>query len=332
MHKVTLMNGRTFHVASDQTILAAATVAQIAIPYSCKTGRCGACKVKVLEGITSPTYSETGLNEREKQNDWILSCIRTIQSDVKLEIDDLDHVEMPQKKILPCKIFDIKRLSDTLIQVFLKIPPTSIFDFLPGQYIDIIGIHGIRRSYSIAKKWVEENILELHIRFVENGAFSNYWFNVAKPNDVLRIYGPQGTFYLRDTSEVDLIFLATGTGIAPILAMLDALELTSINSSPKSVTLLWGCRKQSDIYIAQNVFSNISTFIPVLSRPDDDWTGRKGYVQNILMDLTPSFANCRVYACGSPDMIGGARELLLEAGLPGRHFYYDAFVCSDPTQ
>ena len=143
-----------------------------------------------------------------------------------------------------------------------------------------------------------------------------------------RLRGPLGTFFLRDVAGVDLVFLATGTGIAPIKAILESLPGLQPDQRPGSVTVLWGGRVASDLYLDIGSIPGEHRFIPVLSRAGDDWAGARGHVQDVLLGLRPDLGNTAVYACGSDAMIHGARDALLRAGLPERRFHSDAFVCS----
>jgi CDP-4-dehydro-6-deoxyglucose reductase len=174
--------------------------------------------------------------------------------------------------------------------------------------------------------------MELHIRAVEGGAMSHYWFGQAKPNDLLRFHGPLGTFFLRDVSGLDLVFLATGTGIAPVKAMLEGLAGVSPEMHPRSISVYWGGRKNEDLYWDPRPSHPNVNYIPVLSRADAEWEGRRGYVQNVLMDDRLDLSQAVVYACGSNQMITDARGLLVKNGLSGHRFYSDAFVCSSITE
>ena len=211
MPTISLGSGAEFEASVGSLILDAAEKSKVTLPYSCKTGRCSTCKCKVISGKTRALHPETGLTEQEKAEGWILSCVRAVETDVHLEVDDLGGIALPAHKTWPCRISEIKPLAPDVVRVLLRLPATADFRFIPGQYIDVIGLNGIRRSYSLANATFADKLIELHIRAVEGGAMSNYWFNHAKPNDLLRLNGPLGTFFLREMAGLDLIFLATGT-------------------------------------------------------------------------------------------------------------------------
>lgn len=328
MALITLGSGKSFHAFDPVSIFEAATKSNISLPYSCKTGRCSTCRCRVISGITRALHPETGLSEQEKTEGWILSCVRTVETDVQIQIDDLSGVELPAPKTLPCRISEIKPLATDVVRVLLRLPPAADFEFIPGQYIDLIGPNGIRRSYSIANVNSAEKVIELHIRDVRGGTMSDYLFRHAKPNDLLRLNGPLGTFFLRETKDLDLIFLATGTGIAPVKAMLESIPFLHASKTPRSVTVLWGAREHDDHYFNVANLPLPHIYIPVLSRPSSGWDGVKGYVQDALLARKPDLSNAAVYACGSNVMIQSARALLIEKGLHPNSFYSDAFVSS----
>ncbi len=250
-------------------------------------------------------------------------------SNLQIEVEELPSFSLPKARTLPCRIRQIDRLAPDVMRIFLGLPPASDFSFLAGQYIDVIAPQGgIRRSYSLACSAVKENQLELHVRKVANGAMSEYWFSHAKVGDLLRLHGPLGTFFFRDLSNVDLVFLATGTGIAPVKAMVESLVSSPPENQPRSVSIYWGGRKKEDIYLDLSPLTMGINYQPVLSRETDDWYGARGYIQNVLAQSCSNFGNTAVYACGSDTMIQSARKMLIERGLPERRFYSDAFVCS----
>ena len=322
-----LASGKSFESPNDVSLLNAAAMAGLSFPYSCKTGRCSTCRWKVISGETIELADEAGLTETEKAQGWILSCVRAARSNLVLEAEDLSGVVLPPSKIHPCRINSLEKLAADVIKVVLRLPPGAGFDFIAGQYVDVIGPGGLRRSYSIANAPRPDSLLELHIRAVDHGAMSDYWFNHAAVNDLLRLHGPQGTFVLSDIAGRELIFLATGTGIAPVKSMLESLPCLLAEQVPKSVTVIWGGRKRSDLYLDLRAMVRHHVFIPVLSRETPS-QGERGYVQDAMLRIKADLSNCTVYACGSATMIQSAKATLTDAGLPGHHFHADAFVCS----
>jgi len=328
MPYVTLANARKFVAANDKTILLEANANGIALEYSCRTGRCGVCKAQVVRGETHPLRAEEALTPEELQTGVILTCCRAADTDVDLDIEDLGRLAEITTKTVPCRIDSLERLAPDVIQVTLRLPPTSKLNYLSGQYVDVIW-QGARRSYSIANAPRADGKLILQIRQVEQGLLSRYWFKEAKVNDLLRLEGPLGTFCLRTVEPSNLVFLATGTGIAPVKAMLEELATSPEPTFGKSIHIYWGGRSAHDIYW-QVKFNTLNfKFIPVLSRPSPDWDGRCGYVQQALLEDAVDLTDAVVYACGSAEMIHSARKQLTDAGLHPKKFFSDAFVSSN---
>jgi CDP-4-dehydro-6-deoxyglucose reductase len=328
MSLISTLNGKHFKAESNETLLDAALRANVILEHSCKTGRCGSCKTKVAVGSTMAIMDESGLTLREKLSGWILTCARSAVDDVQLSVEDLGDFQLSPPKTYPCRIQSLEKLAPDVLKVVLRLPPQQQFAYLPGQYVDMIGPGGMRRSYSMANALSAEKCIELHIRQVPDGAMSQYWFEQAKPNDLLRLNGPLGTFFLRDVAGLDLVFLATGTGIAPVKAMLEGLARVAEHSRPRSITVYWGGRTAQDLYWNPVATSVEHRFIPALSRPDAGWAGVRGHVHQALMTDKPLLSQTVVYACGSDAMIHSARQVLTAAGLPERRFHSDAFVPS----
>ena len=328
MLQIQTIFGKTFPQADGQTVLDAAAKAGISLPYSCKTGRCSTCKCKVLSGQSTALVDELGLTSDEKAQGFILSCVRSASTDMVVEVEDLGDQIIPEVKTLPARISSLEKLASDVLSVKLRFPPNTPLTYLAGQYIDVIGPGGLRRSYSVANAPAADNQLQLHIRAVQNGAMSDYWFNQAKANDLVRINGPLGSFFMRPLAGLHMVFLATGTGIAPVKAMLEQLASTPAMDQPLSVTVYWGGREPQDLYANPSQWHPTLRYVPVLSRAPDAWTGTRGHVQKALLGDVPDLTHTVVYACGSDAMIQSANAELIQAGLPDKRFYSDAFVPS----
>jgi len=328
MYAITTSSGKSFGARLDESLLDAALRQQVVLGYSCRTGRCSSCKGFVLTGETTAVRDELGLSADERAQGYILTCVRRASGPVHLQIDDLGDVALPEAKTLPCRIHTIDKLAPDVLRVVLRLPPASPLRFLPGQYIDVIGAAGLRRSYSLANAPRADGLLELHVREVADGAMSRYWFHEAKSNDLLRLRGPLGTFFLRRAPGKHLVFLATGTGIAPVKSIIESLPGLGPEISPLSVTVVWGGRLVEDLYWQPPSELAFVRWVPVLSRADARWPGARGHVQNTLLAERPDLANTLVYACGSDAMIHSASAQLQSAGLPAVQFHSDAFVCS----
>jgi len=325
MFLIKLKNNKTFTCDKDSTIFEAAKKSNIVLEHSCLSSRCRSCVVKVLSGKTINKEEELVLTEEDKNSNFVLSCNAKPLSDIELDIEDLGETILFDKKIIPSKISVIEKLTDDVIKVVLRLPPNSNFNFNSGQYVNIIK-GNLTRSYSIANCSGHKNQLEFFIKNYENGLMSAYFFKEAKINDLLRLEGPIGTFFLRDSSFKNIVFLATGTGIAPIKSILEELDKSHGQYQNKFFWVIVGARCQEDLLWEPKLKNLYFKYIPVLSRQDNGWDGAKGYVQDIVLKEQIDLENTQVYACGSNDMINSAKELFFKNNLKEKNFFSDAFV------
>lgn len=330
MFQITLKNGKSFTCDSNTTIFEAAKCNGITLEHSCLSARCRSCAVRIEEGTTKNQLQELVLSSYEKSNKWILSCNAIPTSNVVLDIEDLGEIQIFEKRIIPVKIQSIIQLNESVIEVILRLPPNSNFGYNSGQYVNITK-GDITRSYSVANAYEKNGKLTFFIKKYDNGLMSNYWFNKAKLNDLLRIEGPFGSFFLRESEMENVVFLATGTGVAPLKSILEGLVKSLKQYQNKKIWLFVGARYESDLFWDPSEFTTSQNlkYIPVLSRPSKEWIGEKGYVQNIVIKYNIPLAKAQVYACGSNNMIEAAKKLLTEKGLNNAHFFSDAFVQSN---
>ena len=321
-------SGHKFTVEAGQTVLSAALDAGFALPYGCRNGACGACKGKVLEGEVEHGDIQPGsLSDDDRHRGLALFCSAKPKTDLVIEVKEVGAAKDITVKTLPCRIERMEKLAEDVMQIFLKLPASERLQFLPGQYIDFLLKDGKRRSFSLANAPEEDALLELHIRHVAGGEFTEHVFNTMQVKDIMRINGPLGSFFLRE-SDKPAILLATGTGFAPIKSMLNH---AFHHESDRQFVLYWGARNLPDMYMAnvasewQQKHGNFS-FIPVLSQAGGDWAGRTGYVQDaVLADFT-DLSGYQVYACGSPAMIEATHKTCIGQGLPEEEFFSDAFA------
>lgn len=329
MPSITLNTGRSFIADPTVSLLDAARNAGIALEYSCRTGRCGVCKAPLVSGDTVLLRSEDeSLSAVEAESGLILTCCRAATSDVELDIEPLDRLNGLETKTMPARIVSIERLAPEIVRVVLKTPPASPMRFLPGQYIDVI-VGDARRSYSLANAPRADGRLELIIKRYPGGQLSAYWFERAAPNDLVRIEGPFGTFFLRDEAPTDIVFLATGTGIAPVKALLEELAADPERAARHRLRVFWGNREPENFCWDPVILGLDIGFHHLLSGNDAGWGGKRGYVHRAAIDDGIDPEDTVVYACGSNAMIASARDLLTSLGLPVRRFFSDAFVSSN---
>lgn len=324
MFRIELKNNKYFSCEETDTILIGAQKENTNLNYSCQTGRCQSCKAKVIRGTSVAGAEEIGLSEENKNEGYILTCVRKPTSDLILDIEDLSDYKLEPIKTLPSKINKITRILPDVIELELRIPPQSAFKYLSGQYINFIK-GDYKRSYSIANCEEAANLV-FFIKKYPGGLFSNYLFDEAKVNDLLRIEGPLGTFFFRNTDKKNIIFLATGTGIAPVKAILEQMDCDSSGLLNKNIYLFFGGRSLEDLFWKPE-FSTIKVnFIPVLSQNAPDWNGSVGYIQDIVLSKSINLSDAVVYACGSEKMINDSNKILIQNGLAEDSFYSDAFV------
>jgi CDP-4-dehydro-6-deoxyglucose reductase len=326
-------SGHNFVAESDETILEAALRQGLTMPYGCRDGACGACKGKVLSGTVDHGKSQAhALSDAEKADGITLFCCAKAQSDLKLECKQVGAATDIPVKTLPSRIEKMERLAPDVIDMHLRLPANERLQFLAGQYIDILLKNGKKRSFSLANAPHDDALLQLHIRHVPGGLFTDQVFSTMKVRDILRFNGPHGSFYLREDSKKPMIFLAGGTGFAPIKALV---EHAIAENCTRPIHIYWGAKARVDLYMPDlpeqwaAAHANIE-FVPVLAElaADDAWTGRTGLVHQSVTVDHQNLSDFQVYACGSPGMIDAAKRDFLAAGLPEEEFFADAFTFS----
>lgn len=328
-------SNHTFEAQSDDTVLEAALREGHVLAYSCRNGACGTCKGKVLEGaVDYGVYQAETLTDADKQQGLALFCQARPQSDLVIECREINAVKDVPVRTLPCRVHDMEKLAPDVMRIQLKLPANERLQFLAGQYLDILMRGGMRRSLSMANPPHDDQLLELHLRNY-GGPFSQHVFDKMKTKDILRFEGPLGTFFLREDSAKPIIFVASGTGFAPIKAMI---ENALHKGLTRPMTLYWGGRRKADLYLTELAQSwardHGIAYVPVLSEalPEDNWTGRAGFVHRSVMEDFPDLANYQVYACGTPLMVDAARrDFTAACGLPEAEFYSDSFTPATPA-
>ena len=332
-------SGHTFTVAAGETLLEAALRQAIGLPYGCRNGACGACKGVLRSGqLEYGDYQERALHPSEKAAGKALTCCTQPLTDIVFEVRELTGAKDLAIRTMPCRVERIEKPAEDVAILYLKLPTNERLQFLAGQYIDILLKEGKRRSFSLANAPHDDKLLQLHVRKTPGGAFSQYVFDEMKERTILRFEGPLGTFFLREDSDKPIVFVAGGTGFAPIKAII---EHALHHGLDRPMVLYWGVRSLKDLYLAElpsqwQRDNGSFTFIPVLSDPvpGDAWTGRTGLVHQAVLDDFDDLSGYQVYACGAPGMTDIARKTFVEVrGLPDDEFYCDAFTPSvDPKK
>ena len=331
-----LPSGRSFEADAGETMLAAGIRQGVGLPYGCKDGACGSCKCKKLSGtVVHGPHQEKALSAQEEADGYVLTCCGTATSDVVLESRQVTHAGAFPIKKMPARVALLEKLSPDVVRLKLQLPANDIIQYHAGQYVEFILRDGARRSYSMANAphTLVENgapMIDLHIRHMPGGKFTDHVFGAMKEKEILRIEGPYGSFHLQESPK-PIVLLASGTGFAPIKAIIEHMQFMGIT---REAVLYWGGRRPHDLYMNDWVQARCAempnlTYVPVVSDalPEDGWSGRTGFVHLAVLQDFADLSGHQVYACGAPIVVDSARKDFVEkAGLPEHEFFADAFT------
>lgn len=328
-------SGRAFETQPNETILAAGIRQGVGLPYGCKDGACGSCKCKLVSGsVTHGAHQAKALSADEEAAGYVLTCCGVAHSDVVLESRQVTEAGAFPIKKLPVRVSALERVSSDVMVIRLQLPASDAFQYHAGQYIEFLLRDGDRRSYSMANAphtQATQPAMELHVRHMPGGKFTDQVFGSMKEKDILRIEGPYGSFFLREDSDKPIILLASGTGFAPIQAIIEHMQFKGIT---RPTTVYWGGRRPSDLYRHEWLLARAAEmphlrYVPVVSDalPEDGWKGRTGFVHLAVLQDFPDLSGHQVYACGAPIVVESARtQYSASAGLPPEEFFADAFT------
>lgn len=327
-HSVTLQaNGKRFDVEDDECVLDAARRAGLALPYSCLAGVCGSCKATLLSGDCHyPRNPPSALNAAELARHQVLLCQAVPRSDLVIAAREVASVADIPRRVLALKLARKTLLAPDVMQLMLTPPRGESLKRLPGQYLDVLLPGGRRRAFSIANAPHLGGGIELHVRHVAGGDFTEHVFTDLAPGAVLRVEGPLGTFVPREDSERPMIFVAGGTGFAPIKALIEHfLHL----GTRRAITLYWGARAPGELYLRelpeQWAAAHALRFVPVISDPEAAGGMRAGFVHEAVLEDANELARADVYMSGPPALIDAGRRSFVQAGLAEERLYYDSF-------
>ena len=330
-----LPSGRHFEVNDGEVILAGAIRDGIGMPYGCKDGACGSCKCKKISGtVTHGPHQDKALSAADEAAGLVLTCCAVAHSDVVLESRQVTEAGAFPVRKMPVRVSSLHRASHDVMVLRLQLPAADPFRYHAGQYVEFLLRDGDRRSYSMAN--APHNLgnpasIELHVRHMPGGKFTDQVFGTLKDKDILRIEGPFGSFFLREDSPKPMVFLASGTGFAPIKALIEHIEAQHIT---RPVTVYWGGRRPADLYMHDWMVEQAArmphlSYVPVVSDalPEDAWTGRTGFVHHAVMADFADLSCHQVYACGAPVVVESAKaDFVGTCGLPSDEFFADSFT------
>jgi len=326
----------SFTAQAGQSVLDAAMAAGILLPHSCRAGSCSTCKGKVISGQTTINDNVRYiLTSDEIAQGYTLFCQAQAQSDLVIESHQVRLASDIRVRKMPVRVLSFEKLAEDVMRVVLQLPAADPFYFYPGQYLDILLKDGSRRSYSMANAPTDDNRVELHIRHMPGGVFTDHVFGTGatqlKAREILRAEAPLGSFFLREDSDKPIVFLASGTGFAPIRAILQQMHK---QQNPRPAVLYWGGNRPADLYLHAEVQAFTQTlpgfhYVPVVSDAcaEDAWQGRTGFVHHAVMHDLPDLSGHQVYACGAPIVVESARrDFVQQCGLPEDNFFADVFT------
>jgi CDP-4-dehydro-6-deoxyglucose reductase len=323
-------SGKLIAVRPGESILDAALSAGLNLPHSCRGGSCMACRSRLLRGeVVYPAGRPAGLTAVDEAQGYVLLCRAEPVGDAVVETQEIASGPDIHIKRLPCRVQDMQRLSHDVMALWLKLPSVEPFRYLAGQYVDILLADGRRRSFSIANPPDDGHVLEIHVRRVPGGEFTEFVFTRLKPKSLLRLEGPLGGFFWRPPEGREAVLIAGGTGFAPLKAML--LQAFSAGDE-RRMHLYWGARARADLYelaLARAWAAERPRlrFTAVLSdpAPEDAWAGATGLVHRAVLADYPELADCEVYMSGPPAMIEAGQREFPGRGLDPARLFFDSF-------
>jgi CDP-4-dehydro-6-deoxyglucose reductase, E3 len=336
-HMLIHPDNRIVAIRDGEFVLDAALREDVKVPFDCRSGGCGRCKAKILQGEVDPGLYQKGfLTDEERAAGGVLLCVCTPRSDIEVEYVPVETPGELPVTVHTARVVRMNKLTHDVMQVWLKCEGEETPRFYAGQYIDILLPDGDRRSFSFATAPHERELVELQIRLIPGGQFTTHVFNEMKVGDTVRFEGPLGSFFLREDTEKPIIFVAGATGFAPVKSMVEHAIRTGFQ---RKMYLYWGVRSLHDLYLPElpREWERQSTsfkFVPVLSepRPEDDWHGRTGLVHEAILADFPDLSDHQIYACGSAAMVQAARPAFMAKGLSEHDCFSDAFRFAPRTE
>jgi CDP-4-dehydro-6-deoxyglucose reductase len=328
MRKVKVQpSGHEFDVEEGESVLTAALRQNLVLPYGCRNGACGSCKGRIVEGrVDYGVYQRKALTEEEKAQGKALFCQAKPLTELVIEARTIGAARDIPIRTLPCRVQKMERLADDVMVLQLRLPANERLQFLAGQYIEFLLKGGSRRSFSMGNAPHDDELIQLHVRHVAGGQFTDHVFGKMKERDILRLEGPLGTFFLREESAKPIVLVASGTGFAPIKSIIEHALHKGVT---RPMVLYWGGRRAKDLYMDALARQWPIEYVPVISDalPEDNWSGRTGFVHRAVMQDFPDLSGHQVYACGVPVMVDAAkRDFTQQCKLPEEEFFADSFT------
>ena len=321
-----------FYVEENESILDAAMRQNIDLPYGCRGGACGCCAGFIVKGDVYYDDEPIALDDDMKANKQALFCMAKTNSDLEISIEEIAELSQIQVKTLACHVSSKNRLCHDVISLQLSLDNNERLQYLAGQYIEFILEDGKRRAFSISNAPHKDNFLELHIRHVDGGIFTDFLFESMPENSSLQMQGPLGSFYLREARNRPIIMMGGGTGFGPIKAMIEHIEHVGFD---QKIYLFMGVRALRDLYMNDMVTQWIAknpnlTFTPVLSEPmeEDHWNDEIGFVHQAVAKQFIDLSGFDIYMSGPPPMVNAAVDVFIQQNAKKENMFSDAFEYS----
>ncbi len=319
-------SGREFSASPGESVLDAAIRQGVGLPYGCRNGQCGSCLGELLEGRVDYPSGRTEALAGQNPSACLL-CQAVPLSDLRLNLREVARVGEIEVRTLPCRVAKKESLSHDVVRLYLKLPDNQRLQFFAGQYLNFLLGDGRKRAFSIANAPHDDALIELHLRHVPHGEFTDYVFERMKEKAILRIQAPLGTFVLRLDSDRPLILVGGGTGFAPLKGMLEHAFHIGLE---RPMHLYWGVRSRRDLYLPDLPERWVREhpsfrYTPVLSEPDPDWQGRRGFVHQAVVEDYPDLSGFDIYLSGPPVMVEAGRNAFVAQGMNPAHLFSDAF-------
>lgn len=303
----------------------------IFIPSACGgRGSCAYCKVIVKEGggLIGP-IEDPYLSPEERTQGTRLSCQVKVRNSLAIQIP----AEYFSVKKYNGKLLAKKQMTHDIFELRIELSEPRNISFVAGQYAQLEsseykGREPVMRAYSISSVPSDQNCVEFMIRKVPNGICTTWVFEHLEVGQQVQLSGPYGTFHLQPT-EAPILFIAGGSGMAPIWSMLRDMKEKSIH---RQVLYFFGAQSQKDVFLLQELrdlqkeLPNF-TFIPALSNEpaDSGWDGERGLITDVVSRNVPDASKHEAYLCGSPGMIDACIKVLATNGMPKEKVFYDKF-------
>ncbi|MEX2213524.1 MAG: FAD-binding oxidoreductase [Phycisphaeraceae bacterium] len=313
-------NENDYALAPGETVLDALLRHGVAAPYSCKSGTCQSCLMRVTQG-TPPSASQIGLKDSLRARGFFLPCVCVPEADLAIASPDGADVAAI------AYVVGTHRLSHDVVRLLLR--PETPFEYRAGQFINLVREDGLIRSYSIASLPQGDEHLELHVRRIPGGRMSNWIHDDIQPGDQVQVRGPSGDcFYLPDNPRQDLLLVGTGTGLAPLYGIIrDALE----HHHEGRIALYQGALDATGLYLVDELeelarFSPRITYTRCLVRGEPGPGVEVGSLDQIVLSQMAKLKGWRVYLCGNPELVQMLRKKAFLAGAAMKEIHSDAFI------